>query len=224
MKRHISISDSDEEAPPAPAPVIPDSQPSQTSDKRLSQLASSILDGSGSSYRDSEHSQSQVPLKDADVGLGSTEIKHLKADDVRQKLKSDPELAREVIEGLATEVDGFCRLSTLRPTKENGYVQLSHDGANKFALLHEVLLWSTGTLCPEGQHISHLCDKPRCVVAHHVAVESPAMNNSRKNCGQLVQCAHCEKKYSCCRHEPRCIVFTEGYTSWEDFVERGLHE
>ena len=43
------------------------------------------------------------------------------------------------------------------------------------------------------QHISHLCSKPRCLEATHVALESPAVNNSRKNYGLVAVFLHCGK-------------------------------
>lgn len=143
---------------------------------------------------------------------------------MRRKLQLDPTQAQQKISDLRTEQDGFCLLSVLKPTKENGYIQLSSEGANKYALLHEILIWAKGEHAPDNQHISHLCDKPRCALKEHVVVESPAMNNSRKNCGKIVNCAHCPKKYIACDHDPKCITYVEGFDSWNDFLARGLHE
>lgn len=38
-----------------------------------------------------------------------------------------------LVEGGFTQ-DGFCKLTHLKPTKNKGYVQVSHNGANKFAV------------------------------------------------------------------------------------------
>lgn len=130
-----------------------------------------------------------------------------------------------MIEALKTEKDGFCRVSVLRPSKAGGYIQLSSGGANKFAVLHEVLLWCKGEIkTTDNQHISHLCDKPSCAVKEHVVLKAPATNNSRKNCGMVLDCPHCELKIQACKHSPRCITYVEGFNTWDDFVERGLHQ
>jgi hypothetical protein len=119
--------------------------------------------------------------------------------------------------------DGFCLLSVLKPTKEGGYIQLSSEGANKFATLQEVLLWARGDRLQPGQHASHLCDKPKCLMKEHIVAESPVVNNSRKNCGRVIKCAHCDKYYQACDHSPRCVTFIEGFASWEEFLVNGLH-
>lgn len=91
-------------------------------------------------------------------------------------------------------------------------------------MLHEVLLWSKGEVKGRNQHINHLYDKPECMVMEHVVLESPAANNGRKNCGMILDCPHCELKMHACRHEPKCIQYVEGFNSWVDFVQRGLHK
>jgi hypothetical protein len=139
-------------------------------------------------------------------------------------MMADPAAARDLVARLETEQDGFCRLVKLAPSKKDGYIQLSVAGANKFAVLQEVLLWSKHEMAVEGLHISHLCDKPRCAVAEHVVLESPGVNNSRKNCGKIINCAHCEKKYIACDHEPKCISYVPGFASWADFMQEGLHD
>lgn len=138
-------------------------------------------------------------------------------------LMADAAAAQRLLDDMPTVANGFCRLSLLAPSKENGYVQLSKWGANKFAVLQEVLLWSKGQTAPYGSHVSHLCDKPKCTLREHVVVESPEVNNSRKNCGMVIDCAHCSKKYLACRHDPKCITFVAGFASWEDFLAGGLH-
>jgi hypothetical protein len=140
-------------------------------------------------------------------------------------MMNDAAEAQRAIARLETVQDGFCALSTLQPSKEGGYIQLSYQGANKFAVLQEVLVWANGAQVSYGDHASHLCDKPACVVREHVVVESPAVNNSRKNCGVIVKCPHgdCEKFISTCQHVPRCIFYVPGFESWEDLLVRGLH-
>jgi hypothetical protein len=120
---------------------------------------------------------------------------------------------------------GFCKLTTLKPSKEGGYVQLNYGGANKFAVLQQVLLWARGvTLVEVTDQCSHLCGNPLCTLPEHVCRESPQKNNNRKGCVVWWDCPHgCEKKIFVCRHEPPCIKFVPGYASWEDFVENGIH-
>jgi len=115
-----------------------------------------------------------------------------------------------------TTSDGFCKLSKLIPSKKNGYIQVSHNGANKFATLQEVVMWAKGEIrARPGYQISHLCDKPACTNKDHIITESSVDNNSRKNCGAVVSYIQDgEKKYlQACRHFPRCIVFIPGFKS-----------
>lgn len=180
----------------------------------------------GSSFRgvDSQVSQlSEVSLAEADEPITKAEQNAARVFDVRLRLMSDASEAQKQIDALDTVEDGFCRLVKLKPSKENGYIQLSWQGANKYAVLQEVLIWAKGLQAQHGQHISHLCDKPRCAIKEHVVVESPAENNSRKNCGMVIDCAHCPKKYHACRHQPPCITFVEGFSSWPDFLANGRH-
>lgn len=119
---------------------------------------------------------------------------------------------------------GFCSVVSLKPSKDGGYVQLSFAGANKFATLGEVLLWAGGTtLNVTGDQCSHLCCNPLCKIPAHVVVESAQKNNQRKGCGVVWPCSHCSKVYLTCPHEPSCIKFVEGYSSWEDFLANGKH-
>ena len=62
----------------------------------------------------------------------------------RLEFMASPATAQRYLDTLTFQVDGWCRLSTLAPTKEGGYVQVSHGGANKFAVLQEVALWAMG--------------------------------------------------------------------------------
>jgi len=119
---------------------------------------------------------------------------------------------------------GWCKLCKLAPSKEGGYIQVSVGGTNKVAVLQDVLLWSEGRHANEGDHVSHLCARPTCLVAGHVVPESPTMNNSRKNCLVWFDCPHCSdsKKILVCQHRPYCIKYCEGYSSMEDLVQRGV--
>lgn len=138
----------------------------------------------------------------------------------QQALKSVP----------SSEMSGWCQLTSLRPTKEGGYPQVSFGGANKFACLQSVVMWAAGldfTMAEgpgdaaEGGHASHLCHKPLCMTVGHVVPESAAANNSRKGCLVWIDCHHCAGMILLCTHEPRCIKYREGYSSMEDLLRRG---
>jgi len=137
-----------------------------------------------------------------------------------------PALCHEILRGLDYENVGFCRLSKNKPTKENGYVQVSWGGANKFCVIEELLLWSQGVIKDSGEHCSHLCCRPLCLVPAHICAEGAQENNLRKGCRVWVDCPHgdCSKKILLCEHEPRCIKFCEGFESWEDFLQNGIHK
>lgn len=149
----------------------------------------------------------------------------LKVDSTRLLYASRPDLCRVLLSGLPGKKKGFCRVCTLKPTKVGGYVQLSVAGANKFATLGEVLLWSKSVTLGLGNdfQVSHLCHEPLCLCPEHVVVETCLANNGRKGCGVVFPCGHCPKIYLTCGHEPACILFVEGFSSWEDFLLNGKH-
>lgn len=57
---------------------------------------------------------------------------------------------------------------------------------------------------PREEHLSHLCSDSRCFNPDHLRVETPEVNNSRKNCGFLFDCG-CGETILACFHEPKCI-------------------
>lgn len=142
---------------------------------------------------------------------------------MRECCRNDPELCKKILGGLDAIEDGWCELCTLTPSKEGGYVQLSYGGANKFAMLQEVVLWAGGVTKGYGDQCSHRCCRPLCKVVGHICREDPQKNNERKGCVVWVQCPHCELAILVCPHEPKCIKFTAGFSSWEDFVANGIH-
>lgn len=145
-------------------------------------------------------------------------------------------LCKQILAKYKTFTQGWCNLTTLKPSKTDGYVQISHGGANKFTTLGCVVLWASGRAKPaysgktDPWDVSHLCDEPRCTVLEHVTVESRQKNNARKGCVGSVLCSrNCGKcrglKYLfICPHAPRCIRHRPGYRSPEDFIENGLCE
>ena len=193
--------------------------------------ATSIEVSPSSSYNPGESDDSShesISQADFPITKGETDALANKnraaVDLIRAQMQQNPELARNILQSLKTQQDGFCQLSILKPSKKGGYVQLSSQGANKFAVLQEVLLWAKGEKAVYGDHVSHLCDKPKCMLPEHMYLESPVVNNSRKNCGKIIKCADCPKHYQACDHSPRCITFVERYASWEEFLAEGLHD
>jgi hypothetical protein len=136
-----------------------------------------------------------------------------------------PALCRKILEGLDFKTVGFCRLSTLKPTKAGGYVQISWGGANKFCVLEDLLLWSKGVIKEQGCQCSHLCGNPLCLVPEHIIEESAVENNRRKGCVVWVGCPHgdCPLKILVCQHRPPCILYAPGYNSFADLLAGGIH-
>jgi len=150
-------------------------------------------------------------------------VQALKREEIRDKYMKDPQLCQALLDKLPFKVEGFCRVCTLKPSKDGGYIQLSTEGANKFAMLQEVILWSSGVFLMEpDDQSSHRCHKPLCL-EKHVCVESTEDNNRRKGCIVVFQCKHCALWYLVCPHLPSCIKEVSGFTSWDDFLQNGLH-
>jgi hypothetical protein len=144
---------------------------------------------------------------------------------MRDRCRGDANLCKKILLGLDVEESGFCKLCKLKPSKEGGYIQISYGGANKFAVLQEVLLWAGGVTLEDGedQQCSHLCGNPRCTLPEHVFRESTKKNNNRKGCVVWWDCPHCEKKIQICQHEPSCVKFVPGFKSWDEFLDNGIH-
>ena len=137
--------------------------------------------------------------------------------------RADPKFAQGVLDTYSTQVDGWCEVVSLAPTKEEGYVQLSYGGANKFSTLGLVLLWANGLdVTPDKDQCSHLCPNKGCKLLPHVLPESAKANNNRKGCLVWIDCHHCGLKIFVCMHRPHCIKFCMGYSSPEDFLARGV--
>lgn len=160
----------------------------------------------------------------------------------------DPSTAQAILNRSRTGTfNGWCELSSMKPTKAGGYIQLSFGGANKFATLGSVLLWAQGgtlaqeppivrnlvtredgtaevsTEAPPPLQVSHRCGEPRCMTIGHVTPETALMNNARKGCLVWVPCHHCHGKVLVvCGHTPVCIKYHNMYTSMEDLLTRGV--
>lgn len=90
-------------------------------------------------------------------------------------------------------------------TKPNSKLSQTGRSAQKAFLLHIISFISLGQPYNNRAHISHLCDNRNCFNPGHLVEESPAVNNSRKNCiGPNVH--QRDKVYSSlCTHTPPCI-------------------
>ena len=152
----------------------------------------------------------------------SSELREL----VRDKYSNDPQAASGLIQRylIAGTPVGWCVFTHLRVSR--CYAQISADGANKFAILQEVLLWSRGIIKQPGEDCSHLCHNPLCCIAEHIVAEPAEKNQTRKGCLVWVPCPHpavCgDKKYFLCRHEPYCVKFCEGYRDQAHFLAEGI--
>jgi hypothetical protein len=143
------------------------------------------------------------------------------------KLSLDPARCQQLLERLPTVIDGWCWIVLMKGNKAggDGYVQLSHAGANNFALLHEVVLWSKGEFVRAGEQISHLCSNTKCRNPHHIISEPSIVNQSRKNCPVWVACAHkdCRLPYLICCHKPYCVKYCEGCRDEHELSEASHH-
>jgi hypothetical protein len=146
---------------------------------------------------------------------------------MRARCISDPELCKKILDGLDVQEAGFCKLCLLTPSKDDGYIQVSFGGANKFAILQELVLWSGGVTrrVGTGDQISHLCGNPACVLLEHLCVESAQKNNARKGCLVWFDCQHegCALRSVVCLHTPMCVRWCAGFTSWAEFLAGGVH-
>lgn len=124
------------------------------------------------------------------------------------------------------ERTGWCQISRLRPTKSDGYVQLSFEGAVHFVVSQWLVLWEAGlSLGPPAEQplqASHLCNNRRCLASGHVCVEPAQENNRRKGCVVWLPCLAHGRIQLVCPHTPRCVLHCEGFASTADLVENGV--
>ena len=141
---------------------------------------------------------------------------------------TNQELAQTILDGLKTTTYEWCELSVLKPTRKEGYIQISKAGFNKFACLQDIVLWAGGFQKLEGEDASHRCSKPACTVVGDVIPESKLDNNRRKNCPEAIpcesNCVDCDGSgwILLCPHVPRCKFYIEEFTSEQDFLVNGL--
>ncbi|KAM3425863.1 hypothetical protein MY4824_010141, partial [Beauveria thailandica] len=75
------------------------------------------------------------------------EQRELNLEALRYSVQGRPDEARRILDDMVSETIGWCRSSVLKPNKQDGYIQVSFRGANKIALLHELVLWADGLQC-----------------------------------------------------------------------------
>ena len=199
---------SDDAAPPPPLSTLSsDAWRTTSSDANVSFRPESSQAGSSPSLMSYEELEKNESI------LLSYEACPERCQALINKLRMKP--------GFITE--GWCELSLLKPSKINGYAQVSAEGANKFACLEHIVLWAGGGFLGGGQQVSHLCARPQCLRSDHVIAESPVANNRRKNCLVWIDCHNCkDKKVLVCQHTPVCVKFCSAFTSMADLMERGV--
>ena len=175
---------------------------------------------SGSSFRPSS-SESSDPSTVEQISL--YEVNGLRCEEERHRCRIDAAYARSVLDKYSTVTEEWCKVVNLAPSKKDGYIQLSSNRANKFAMLQHVVLWSDGRDFRSGEDCSHLCGNTRCTLPSHIITESSQYNQSRKGCKGWCKCRGCDSITSTCDHEPKCIVYCELYSSYQQFVENVLN-
>ena len=100
----------------------------------------------------------------------------------------------------------MCGRNYARKQKKTGYVQLSWEGANKFCVLQELVVWAQAKQIQNNDQCSHLCHNPKCTVLSHIILESSVANNARKNCSVFLKCHHCDLYiFTCVHHRLLCL-------------------
>jgi len=143
---------------------------------------------------------------------------------LRELCSIDTTVAIEIIEKYDRQAtqQGWCRVVALKESKENGYVQVSWGGVNKFACLQAVVVWANGETLKAGVDASHLCHQKKCVNRAHIIPESTLSNQARKGCRVWVDCNHCSRKVFVCFHQPACIKYCAGFRDHKQFLDEGI--
>jgi hypothetical protein len=95
-----------------------------------------------------------------------------KREETLNRVYSSIDTAKDLLKSLKFKKGGKCRLSVLKPTKRNGYIQVSGFGVNKLMTLGDLLCAVKGQQRQCGQLVSHLCGQPACMIPEHVVLES----------------------------------------------------
>lgn len=100
--------------------------------------------------------------------------------------------------------DGYVRFSI---TKGSAKAAFGEDAplVERTFYVHHLAWYAEGRPMPKRvvEHLSHLCNDSRCFNVDHLVIESPVVNNSRKNCGFRVKCpCPCAVVFVSCSHVP----------------------
>ena len=113
-------------------------------------------------------------------------------------------LARASPKRVKTNSTG-CKILDYKPSKMNGYVQLSL-GNRKGPVCHKVAcLLANGPPPNEDSQASHICGNARCFKEYHQVWEDPVTNNSRKGCIGFINVDGTKYTSAECDHSPRCL-------------------
>jgi len=141
---------------------------------------------------------------------------------------------RDLLQRETTTRVGWCWLTSIVPTKENGQIQLSFYG-HKFATLakmaayHYYNRWPVDSDNPAvAEQSSHRCNHSNCFRPGCLFYEPAKQNNARKNCLVWVACPHaeqdgCKKVVFTCTHEPPCLLYKPGIASPEQLLRAHVH-
>lgn len=89
-----------------------------------------------------------------------------------------------------------CFTHRYKPSKANGYVQISIGNVKYSVTVLTYALWYRHY--DNRKHVSHRCGNPACCHPEHLTMEDQAANESRKNC-------ILHGSYTNCIHIPKCI-------------------
>jgi len=132
---------------------------------------------------------------------------------------------------------GWCHTSTRKPSKKNGYVQLTFgsllNGYTPRPYMAHQIVWMhhSGEEPPnprkDGLNLSHLCCNSLCLRTDHIYREETGINNRRKGCVVYIDCVEekCEHHgiIYVCNHEPRCIRYHPDFSDHHE-MERAFPE
>jgi len=146
---------------------------------------------------------------------------------MRERFRNDPSLCVKLLDKLPFMMKGWCKLCTLKPSKAGGYIQVSYEGCNKFAMLQQIVLCASGQDVAEGEDCSHRCGNTACMTVGHIKADSSELNQKRKNCLVWVPCPHDCGVILVCQHGEAdgsgcCIKYMADFSSQEDFEANAI--
>lgn len=169
-------------------------------------------DGSGDEYVADEDIVEEAP-----IARNKVFISILESTDVAKA-----ELAKIMTK--RSHQDGWCCISDLKPSKKEGYIQVSIQGHNHIMVLQNLVLAASGfssAIYNDDLQASHLCHNRRCGTVGHIVPESAERNNNRKGCRGWVPCPHasCQVPIFICPHSPTCIRYHPEYPDMQALID-----